>query len=109
IVQRTLRDALTVPTPSIHQMQETGQPYVYRIADNAVDVAPVQLGVIDERAGKAEVLSGINEGDRVIVGNVGVLGRGMKVSVVGADDAPGGGNRRGRGRGAGRGQRANSK
>ena len=107
IVQRTLYDALTVPTPAIHQMQETGQPYVYRIADNAVDVAPVQLGVIDERAGKAEVRSGVSEGDRVIVGNVGVLGRGMKVSVVGADDTPGGGNRRGGGRGGrgGRGQR----
>ena len=55
----------------------------------------IQLGVIDERAGKAEVLSGLNEGDRVIIGNVGMLGRGMQVTVLGTDDQGGaGGGRR---------------
>ena len=105
VVQRTIANAIVVPTPALRQSQENGQTFVYRIANRAVDVAPIQLGVIDERAGKAEVLSGLNDGDRVIVGNVGTLGRGMQVTVLGTDDqsGPGGANggRRGGRRGRG--------
>jgi RND family efflux transporter MFP subunit len=105
VVQRTISNALVVATPALRQSQETGQTFVYRIANRAVDIANVQLGVIDERAGKAEVLSGLNDGDRVIIGNVGTLGRGMQVTVLGTDDqsGPSGGRRNGRrgGRGPG--------
>ena len=108
VVQRTISGAVVVPTPALRQSQENGQTFVYRIANRVVDAAQIQLGVIDERAGKAEVLSGLNEGDRVIVGNVGILGRGMQVTVLGSEDQGGssGGSRRG-GRGdaaRGRGQ-----
>ncbi len=114
VVQRTLNNALTVPASAIHQAQETGQPYVYRIAGSMVDITPVQIGAVDERAGRVEVLSGVTEGDRVIVGNVGTLGRGMQVSILGAEDRGGrGGGFRRSGRnanggteGAGRGARA---
>jgi RND family efflux transporter MFP subunit len=114
VVQRTLTEAIVVPTPALRQSAENGQTFVYRVASRAVEAAQIQLGVIDERAGKAEVLSGLNEGDRVIVGNVGILGRGMQVTVLGTDDqggsgvgrrgsgggsASGGGGRSGRGRG----------
>jgi RND family efflux transporter MFP subunit len=96
VVQRTISDAIVVPTPALRQSQENGQAFVYRIANRAVDAAQIQLGVIDERAGKAEVLSGLNEGDRVIVGNVGILGRGMQVTVLGTEDQGGSnGSRRG--------------
>ena len=96
VVQRTISGAIVVPTPALRQSQENGQTFVYRVANRAVDAAQIQLGVIDERAGKAEVLSGLNEGDRVIVGNVGILGRGMQVTVLGSDDQGGaGGGRRG--------------
>lgn len=106
VVQRTIGGAIVVPTPALRQSQENGQAFVYRIANRAVDAAQIQLGVIDERAGKAEVLSGLNEGDRVIVGNVGILGRGMQVTVLGTEDQGGsnGGSRRG-GRGGGAGGR----
>ncbi|HEY9225942.1 MAG TPA: efflux RND transporter periplasmic adaptor subunit, partial [Gemmatimonadaceae bacterium] len=100
VVQRTISGALIVPTSAVRQAQETGQTFVYRIADRQIDIAQVQIGVMDERAGKAEVLSGLSEGDRVIVGNVGTLGRGMQVSVLGSEDRPGSGGRRGGGRGA---------
>jgi hypothetical protein len=73
---------------------------VYRVANRAVEPAQIQLGVIDERAGKAEVLSGLNEGDRVIVGNVGILGRGMQVTVLGTDDQGGAGGGRHNGSGS---------
>ena len=106
VVQRTINNALVVPTPALRQSQETGQTFVYRIANHAVDLATIQLGVIDERAGKAEVLSGLNDGDRVIVGNVGTLGRGMQVTVLGTDDQSGpNGNGNGGRRGGRRGGR----
>ena len=38
---------------------------------------------MDEARGIAEVVSGLEPGDRVVVGNVGTLGEGMKVQVVG--------------------------
>jgi membrane fusion protein, multidrug efflux system len=111
VVQRTIGGALVVPTPALRQSQENGQTFVYRIANRSVDVAQIQLGVIDERAGKAEVLSGLNDGDRVIVGNVGTLGRGMQVTVLGVDDqsGPNGNGRRGGRRGGGRPDAENSK
>jgi len=103
VVQKTIANALIVPMPAIRQSQENGTTFVYRIADRVIDVASVTLGVIDERAGKAEVLSGLSDGDRVIIGNVGTLGRGMQVTVLGSEDQGGvGGSRRG-GRGGGRG------
>jgi membrane fusion protein (multidrug efflux system) len=103
VVQRTIGDAIVVPTPALRQSQENGQTFVYRVANRAVDAAQIQLGVIDERGGKAEVLSGLSEGDRVIVGNVGILGRGMQVTVLGTDDQGGPGGRRGGRAGSGRG------
>ena len=89
VVSRTVTSTLLVPTTAIRQSQDNGQPFVYRIADNALDVAPVQLGIVDERAGSAQVLSGLSNGDRVIVGNVGTLGRGMKVQVLGNEPPAG--------------------
>lgn len=85
IVNRTVTGALTVPAAAIRQSQEGGHPFVYTIADNRVALTPVQVGVLDERIGKVQVLDGLSAGDRVIVGNVGVLGRGMQVQVVGGE------------------------
>lgn len=91
VVSRTVNNTLLVPTTAIRQSQDNGRPFVYRIADNTLDVAPVQLGIVDERGGAAQVVSGLANGDRVIVGNVGTLGRGMKVQVLGNESAgPGG-------------------
>jgi RND family efflux transporter MFP subunit len=106
VVQRTISGAMVVPTSALRQSSETGQAFVYRIANRAVDAASIQLGVIDERAGKAEVLTGLNDGDRVIVGNVGILGRGMQVTVLGTDDQGGAGSRRGGRGGKGAGSRS---
>ena len=53
VVQRTLTDAIVVPTPALRQSAENGQTFVYRVASRAVEAAQIQLGVIDERAGKS--------------------------------------------------------
>lgn len=87
VVSRTISGALVVPAAAVHQSADEGKPYVYRIAGRAIDIASVQIGVIDDRAGMAEVLEGLSEGDRVVVGNVGTLGRGMQVIVAGEEGA----------------------
>ena len=51
----------------------------------APPVAPVQIGIVDEAQGVAQVLGGLRSGDRVVVGNVGTLGEGMQVQIVGTE------------------------
>jgi membrane fusion protein, multidrug efflux system len=87
IVGRSVPQALVIPGAAIRQ-SEDGSPYVYTIEGEAVAQKPVQLGIVDNASGIAEIVSGLEEGDRVIVGNVGTLGRGMQVRVVDRDDRP---------------------
>jgi membrane fusion protein, multidrug efflux system len=85
VVNRTLTNALAIPTAALRQGQEDGKPFVYRIDGKTLNVAPVQLGVVDEQLGVAQVTEGLQNGDKVIVGNVGTLGRGMQVTIAGAE------------------------
>jgi RND family efflux transporter MFP subunit len=85
VVSRVVPRTLVVSTSAVRQSSENGRPFVYRLAGNELDIANVQLGVVDERAGVAEVLSGLSEGDRVVVGNIGTLGRGMQVIIAGEE------------------------
>jgi RND family efflux transporter MFP subunit len=85
IIGRSVVGALALPTAAVRQPQDaTGSPYVYRIAGDVLDVAEVRLGAVDERRGLVQVVSGLREGDRIVVGNVGTLGKGMAVQVAGA-------------------------
>ena len=86
VVSRTLANVLTVPGAAIRQSQEGGHPFVYRVEGRTVNTAPVQVGVVDEQLGKVEVTTGLSAGDRVIVGNVGTLGRGMQVNILGSEE-----------------------
>ena len=85
VVNRLLTDVLTVPTSALRQGAEDGKPFVYRIDGRTINVAPVQLGAVDERQGVAQVTEGLHAGDRVIVGNVGTLGRGMQATIAGEE------------------------
>jgi RND family efflux transporter MFP subunit len=85
VVSRVVSNVLVVPTAAVRQSAEDGKPFVYRVAGKVLDIASVQLGVVDERAGVAEVVDGLAEGDRVIIGNVGSLGRGMQVIIAGEE------------------------
>lgn len=87
VVSRTLNNVLGVPTAALRQSPEDGKPFVYRVDGKTINVAPVQLGAVDERLGIAEVTSGLQAGERVIVGNVGTLGRGMQVTIAGQETA----------------------
>lgn len=81
VLARTIANAITVPTSAIRQTAQ-GDNVVYRIEAGTLDTAMVRLGVTDDRAAIAEVISGLSAGDSVISGNVGSLGRGMKVQIV---------------------------
>jgi RND family efflux transporter MFP subunit len=83
VVTRTLGEVVAVPSAAIRQPQAGGRPFVYRIAGRVIDVAPVSLGATDDARGLVQVVEGLNAGDRVVVGNVGALGRGMQVIIAG--------------------------
>jgi RND family efflux transporter MFP subunit len=85
VVSRTLNGVLTVPTAALRQTIGTGAPFVYRLDGKTINVAPVQLGTVDERLGLVQITSGLEPKDRVIVGNVGTLGRGMQATVAGEE------------------------
>lgn len=78
-------EVIAVPTSAIRHRADGGQPFVYRIAAGTLDQAPVQIGFNDEATGQVEIIEGLAAGDRIVVGNVGTLGRGMKVQIVGGE------------------------
>jgi membrane fusion protein, multidrug efflux system len=91
VVSRTLTNVLAVPGAALRQSQDNGKPFVYRIDGKTLNVAPVQVGVVDEQLGLAQVTDGLAAGDKVVVGNVGTLGRGMQVTIAGAERGGAGG------------------
>src|SRR5262249_14616563 len=56
IIGKTVNDAVLVPTSAVRQSQSTGTPYVYAIANGAVDRRNVALGIVDEASGMAQVV-----------------------------------------------------
>lgn len=90
VVSRVVEGALTVPMAAVRQSPADGSSFVYRIAGRVLDIVTVRLGVVDDRGGVAEVVDGLSAGDRVVVGNVGTLGRGMQVIIAGEERQGGG-------------------
>lgn len=92
VVERVVEGALLVPTAALRQSPD-GSTFVYRIEGEQIGAPGVRVGVVDDAAGMAQVTDGLAAGDRVVTGNVGTLGRGMKVQIVGdaQGDARGGG------------------
>jgi membrane fusion protein, multidrug efflux system len=76
--------ALLLPTSAIRQAQNAEElPFVWRVAGGALEKRNVSLGVVDDATGIAEVKDGLSAGDRVIVGNIGALSNGAKVTIAG--------------------------
>ena len=86
IIAQRLTGVLVVPQGAIRNGQgENAKPFAYKIEAGQLSVAPVQLGLVDEARGLVEVKGGLAERDEVVVGNVGTLGRGMKVQMIGTE------------------------
>ncbi|HUR00621.1 MAG TPA: efflux RND transporter periplasmic adaptor subunit [Gemmatimonadaceae bacterium] len=88
VLTRAIASTVVVPVAALHQTV-SGATVVYKIVKGMVDTASVKVGVVDDRAGIAEAVSGVTEGDSIVSGNVGSLGKGMKVQIVNAR-GPGG-------------------
>lgn len=107
VVSRTVSNVIAIPRDAIHYTPDGGGQFAYRVVNDAIEYAALKLGVTDERLGLVEIVEGLKAGDRIITGNVGNVGRGMRVSVVGGEGGrrgAGGGGRTGggaRGRAAG--------
>jgi membrane fusion protein, multidrug efflux system len=82
VVSRESRETLVIPTTALRQAAGTGETFVWRIAGGSLERSSVTLGIVDESEGLAEVLSGVNENDKVVIGNVGMLGPGMAVKII---------------------------
>lgn len=101
VITRTINNVLAVPHDAIHQSPGGESQFVYRIEGKAIEVAPVHTGVVDEHLGVVEVVDGLKIGDRIVSGNVGSLGRGMQVTIIGEDTGRRGGAGGGTGGGTG--------
>jgi RND family efflux transporter MFP subunit len=85
IVIRTVPDALVIASSAMRQSQGGGAPIVYRIANQELEPVTVETGVTDAELALTQVTKGLREGDVVVIGNVGTLGKGMKVVMIGSD------------------------
>jgi RND family efflux transporter MFP subunit len=93
VVSSERRDVLTIPVSAIRHSRDNEEDFVYKISGSEIAVAQIHVGGTDELKGMAEVTSGLEPNDRVVVGNVGTIGRGMKVQILNADNQSRGGGR----------------
>lgn len=90
IVASAFDNQLLVPQQAIRQPAAGAgaQPFVWRVQGGVLERAVVKLGVVDEGRGVVQVLEGLAAGDQVVVGNVGMLGAGMQVQLIGGEAKP---------------------
>ncbi len=84
------KNALAVPIQAVSR--EGNKAMAYRVnGDNRIEVLPVTLGI--ETRSQLEILSGLSEGDRVVVGNTSQLRQGEIVAPKLVElSEPGGGS-----------------
>jgi len=99
LLVNTLTDQLVVPNVAVQNGQQG--TFVYVVDDNSrVHLRTVQVGITTDTS--ADILSGISEGDRVVIDGTDRLSEGTEVRVRRAGETndqggSGGGGRRGRG------------
>lgn len=84
-VTRESRTGLVVPEAAVNQASQP--PWVLRLRDGKVERQPVQLGLRDAQSERVEVVSGIAEGDRLLVGAPQAMTPGTPVRVRDARQA----------------------
>ncbi len=91
IVSRVVDGALVIPAAALREGKEGAKPFVYRVLGGKIDVAEVTPGLADDAQGVVQIVNGLSAGDRIVVGNVGLLGKGMQVRMAGQGGRRGGG------------------
>ncbi|MFI5238195.1 MAG: efflux RND transporter periplasmic adaptor subunit [Gemmatimonadales bacterium] len=89
VIASTVTGVLLVPTTALHQTADSGKTYVYRVNTGRIEQVYITLGVVNDQAGFAQVLSGLTTGDKVMVGNLGTLSPGTEIQIIGGDRARG--------------------
>jgi membrane fusion protein (multidrug efflux system) len=92
VVSAERRGVLTMPLEAVRRSRDEDAPFAYRIEGEIINTAPVRLGQTDEARGLVEVLDGLAEHDQVVVGNVGTIGRGMRVQILDSERRSGRGS-----------------
>jgi membrane fusion protein (multidrug efflux system) len=93
VIERALANQLLIPQGAVRQAPGGGAPFAWRVAGGKLERASVRLGIVDEARGVVQVLEGLAAGDQVVVGNVGTLGVGMQVQLIGGEAPPAAGAR----------------
>lgn len=65
-VQTEVRNTLTVPATAVDLT--AGSPVVTRVRDGKAEHVSVKIGLHDKQTERIEILSGLSEGDRVLIG-----------------------------------------
>jgi len=87
VIASTVNNVLLVPTSALHQTADSGKTYVYRVNTGTVEQVFVNLGIVNDQAALAQIISGLKVGDQVVVGNVGTLAPGTQIQIIGGDRA----------------------
>lgn len=87
IIENTIADGLVIPAAAIRQTAQNAgaQTFVWKIGGGTLARADVRLGIVDEARGVVQIIEGLAAGDEIVVGNVGLLGAGMQVQVIGTE------------------------
>lgn len=87
IIERSLEGQIVIPQAGIRQTAATAGAvtFVWKLAGGTLARADVKLGIVDEARGVVQVLEGLAPGDEIVIGNVGLLGAGMQVQVIGTE------------------------
>lgn len=87
IIERSLSGQLVIPAGAVRQTAATagGQTFVWKVEGGSLTRSDVKLGIVDEARGVVQVTEGLKPGDEIVVGNVGLLGAGMQVQIIGAE------------------------
>lgn len=88
IIERALENQLVVPQAAIRQSAPGagGGPFVWKVQGGTLVSAAVKLGIVDEARGVVQIVEGVDAGDDIVVGNVGMLGAGMQVQLIGTEN-----------------------
>ena len=91
IIERALDGQLVIPQQAVRQTAANagGITFVWKVAGGTLSRVDVTLGIVDEARGVVQVTEGLVPGDEIVVGNVGLLGAGMQVQIIGGEQARG--------------------
>ncbi|MEP7344454.1 MAG: efflux RND transporter periplasmic adaptor subunit [Gemmatimonadaceae bacterium] len=85
VIGKTIPNATLLISSAVRQLPGDPRPYVYTIANGAVERRGISIGIVDELAGVSQIVEGLTPGDQVVGGNITAVGNGTKVTIVASD------------------------